>query len=159
MGDSYEQDPFGTELPDRRRHGYKELEDKLDAHAKALDNRLAKFIRRGLIAFSIIGVFTALSLVGFGLVLHEQHKTTNLIQHQRAESIRTGCVDQNRRHDNTVAFIIKVTQKAADREPDPQTKKQILASQASNVALIQAIAPKQNCKALVAAAVQNSPTP
>jgi precorrin-2 methylase len=73
MGDRYhpsglpdpgdEEDPLL--YPDRRKHGYKELENKLDRHAEEIKSRLEKFIRRGLVAFAIIGIFTALALFGF----------------------------------------------------------------------------------------------
>jgi hypothetical protein len=158
MGDRYHPsglpDPGdeGEELfPDRRKHGYKELEDKLDKHATEIKDRLAIFIRRGLIAFAIVGVFTTLALFGFGYLLREQHKTTDLIQEQRRDAVRTTCEEQNKRHDRTVAVLERVLRDAEKKTPE--RKAQIEAARASNLLLINALAPHRDCAQLIHLAV------
>lgn len=143
----------GPPLPDRRRHGYEELEAKLDTHATEIKEQLATFIRRGLIAFGVIGVFTALALLGYGYLLRQQHATTDLIQDQRRDSILRTCEDQNKRHGDTLKVLDKVIAKVLKSDPSETTKKQLAASRANNVLLINALAPKQDCATLVEEAV------
>jgi hypothetical protein len=139
--------------PDRRKHGYKELEEKLDAHACEIKDQLATFIRRGLIAFGVIGLFTALALLGYGYLLREQHRTTDLIQDQRRDSILRGCQDQNARHEKTLSVLDQVIAKVLKTKPPDGVKKQLAVSRANNVLLIDALAPKQDCAKLVVEAV------
>ena len=137
----------GEELPDRRRHGYRELEQKLDKHAHDLDVRLSKFFRKCLIAFAIIGITSAIAIGGYGLVLRTQGKQADEIQQQREFSIRTACVDQNVRHDNTIDELNKASAKLI--EENPGQKKAIEASVAANTKILEAAIPKKDCKKLV----------
>lgn len=120
------------ELPDRRKHTYAELEQKIDDHADHLEERLGTFIRRILIAFAIIGITCTLALAGYGLVLRA-------IQNQRREA----CLAQNQRHDATLATLNKIIKDAV--RDHPEQAKQLRSSVDANVKLINALAPRINC--------------
>lgn len=135
------------EAPDRRKHGYKDLEDKLDNHAARLDKRLETFIRQALIAFAIIGITSVGSLVGFGILLSKQGQTASEIQAQRRESIFRSCYEQNLRHDNTITQLQIISDVNVKRHPERATE--IKESVRPTITLIDALAPKQNCVKLV----------
>lgn len=130
-------------LPDRRRHGYQDLEEKLDEHAQKITDRLEEFIRRALIGFAVIGITSAASLAGFGILLVKQDNTSKEIQAQRRESILRGCLEQNTRHDNTISQLQVVS--AAAAKEHPKDAAQIAQSVKSSTTLIEALVPKENC--------------
>lgn len=99
-------------MPDRRKHGYREIEEKLEKHyadleqsladhAESLEDRLSGFFTKALIVFAILGMTSAGSLFGFGIVL-------KVIQNQRYEASFQNCQQQNLRHDNAVAKAKRV---------------------------------------------------
>jgi hypothetical protein len=104
-----------------RREGYAELAQRLDEHANHISERFSRWFRLGLIAFAIIGVTSAIALVGFGYALRE-------IQMQRREI----CESQNRRHDNTINRLNNT-----DRF-SPEGRK-------VTTALVDALVPVQDC--------------
>lgn len=140
-------------LPERRKHGYEELEKKLDEHAARLDSRLESFIRHALIAFAFIGLTSVGSLVGFGIVLSKQGQTAKDIQAQRRDAIFRACYEQNLRHDNTITQLKAVTAEAAKQ--DPKRADEIKSSVKSSITIIEALVPKNNCVKLVAQSVVN----
>lgn len=137
--------------PDRRRHGYKELEEKLDQHAETIEQRLERFIRGALLGFAIIGLCSAGALIGFGFLLREIGDQADAIQEQRREAILRSCTDQNARHDNSVKAFNKVAREAIKKYPN--RAEQIQQSAKSNLAIIEALVPKQNCVLLAQRAV------
>jgi hypothetical protein len=144
--------PNRRKLPDRRKDEYEELNKKIDERFDALTERVARFISKALMGFALIGVTSALGLLGFGFVLKREGENTDEIQKQRRESILTACRDQNIRHDNTVIQFRKIAVTAA--AANPKQAKQIRRNIDANLRIIDAIAPKQNCDHLVQAAVQ-----
>src|SRR4051794_5044631 len=82
------------ELPDRRKQTYASLEKRIDTHVAYLEAKLSKWIRRGLIAFSVIALACTLALIGYGAALHS-------VQGQRHEA----CENQNGRHDRTLGLF------------------------------------------------------
>lgn len=119
-------------LPDRREHTYEQLENRITECVDQIEDDLARWIRRGLFAFGIIAFFCVISMLGFGYVLGE-------IQNQRNEA----CTAQNRRHDTTLALFKKVADEAKQKNPDQA--QQIDEGRAANIAIINALQPKQNC--------------
>jgi autonomous glycyl radical cofactor GrcA len=119
-------------LPDRRKNTYADLERRIDDHANHIEDRLSRWLRLGLVAFAIIGVVCTISLVGFGIVLRE-------VQNQRHEA----CTNQNGRHDRTLTLFRAAASDAIKR--DPERAPEIRRSINTNVAIINALAPKQNC--------------
>ena len=89
-------------IPDRRKHGYAELENRLDDHAQNIEDRLRRFFIKALIAFAVLGTTSAISLFGFGLALENQAKTSKAIQEGRILTLVKICEDQNRRHDAAI---------------------------------------------------------
>src|SRR3954464_10824371 len=100
-------------VPDRRRHGYVELETKLenhvariegeiDAHTQRIEARFKKWFIVSLTAFAIIGLTSAIAIVGFGFILNEESNQNEQIQRQRGEYVLTECRATNARHRNTV---------------------------------------------------------
>lgn len=89
-------------LPDRRKHGYAELEKRLEDHAISIEKRLARLIAKALLGFAVIGITSAGALLGFGVVLKEQNRTSSEIQTQRYEASFQTCLAQNERHDAAI---------------------------------------------------------
>lgn len=153
--------------PDRRRHGYQELEKKLNQHVDEIEARFKKRYRGMLIAFSIIGLSSAIALVGFGIVLREQGRqqdrfakqqmlVTNLskanrelgidIQHQRKDSIRISCQDTNRRNLRTKARLIQEAKKYQKEAPNEAAREEIRRSRNVSLDLIDLNTPRENCE-------------
>lgn len=120
------------ELPDRRKNTYDKLENHLDERLDVIEHRVSKWIKRGLIAFGVIGLFCTGSLGGMTIVIHDS-------QQQRYEF----CIAQNKRHDNTLIEIEKANEEAIKRSPE--FKQMIRDGETSTKRIINAIAPKANC--------------
>ena len=120
------------ELPDRRKHTYDSLVRRIDDHADHIEAQLQKWIKRGLIACSIIAIFCVLGLLGYGIVLHS-------IQGQR----HAACDDQNRRHDQTLALFNQAAKNLIKLHPEQAAD--IRANVRTNVQIINALAPKRDC--------------
>ena len=120
------------ELPDRRKHTYASLEKRIDDHADHIEGSLAKWIRRGLVAFTIISVGCILALIGYGIILRE-------IQDQRHEA----CTAQNTRHDRTITLFQDAAAKLIREHPEQAD--QVRENIGTNLRIINALAPKQNC--------------
>lgn len=91
-----------TNPPDRRKHGYRELEKKLNDHTTEIEHRLERFFIKALAAFAVLGITSAGSLLGFGIVLQEQKKVDARIQEQRFDAFKLNCEQQNTRHDRAI---------------------------------------------------------
>lgn len=162
-------------LPERRRHGYNELEKKLNEHADAIEQRFHKRYRGMLIAFSVIGLACAIALFGFGILLSrqsvqqdklvkQQKQLARLssanrdlvfdIQEQRKNSIREICEADNKRNNDTSKAIIKVSQKTIQKAPSEAAREAIRQRIAVTLGLIDSLAPKEDCDKKVKAAVK-----
>lgn len=133
-------DPAPGRSPDRRKHGYKELEDKLDSHTREVETRLGRFFFRALIAFAVIGMTSAGALLGFGVVLSKQNDSAKEIQKQRYDNLVASCVEQNNRNIKTVNTLDEVL-KQASRTASKAQQQQMAQSRTSTVLLINALAP------------------
>jgi uncharacterized membrane protein len=72
------------------------------------------------------------------------------IQQSRIDITRDACEDQNRRHDRTIRRLNSLVRKAAAEAADPARRAQLRASAGGSIFLIDALAPKVDCDALVA---------
>ncbi len=79
--------------PDRRKN---------DDWKVYLETRLRKFFFKALVAFAIIGLTSAGSLFGFGVLLKEQGKVDTQIQAQRYDTVLDNCEAQNKRNLQTI---------------------------------------------------------
>jgi len=120
-------------LPDRRKDTYEAHEARLDLHLKEVEDKLSKWLRLGLIAFTVIGLACTIAIAGFGIVLME-------IQNQRFEN----CMAQNTRHDNTLRELENAQEEAIKKRPEIEDR--IREGQEANEKIINAIAPKLNCE-------------
>lgn len=120
-------DPPPGRSEDRRKHGYVELEEKINEHQKEIERRLRRFFIKALIAFAVIGCASAISIFGFGLVLKRQANTTRQIQKERFDSLVLNCKDTNARNkevnnkiDDAIAAVPPgVEQKKAQEQSGP----------------------------------------
>jgi hypothetical protein len=103
--------------PDRRKHGYRELEEQVNAHTAEIEDRLRRFFIKALTVFAILGFTSAGSLLGFGIVLRKQAHSAAQIQEQRFNSFLQICHETNNRHDHVIATIEKVI---SDIPPGPK---------------------------------------
>lgn len=138
------------DLPDRRQHTYEELAKQLDAHTVEVERRLHRFFKKALFIFAVIGITSAVALLGFTLVLGEIKKT-------RRDFVEVLCKEQNRRHDKTIAKFKSASAEAIKRTP--KFAKEIEASVQDNLEIIDALAPKQDCKKLGDVAVGDAKPP
>lgn len=126
--------------PDRRKEDYDKLDKKIEEFKADLLSRLERFIRKALFAFAIIGITSAIGLLGFGLALRA-------VQKAREDFIRDSCVAQNKRHDKTISAFNEAA--AAAMKKYPTRAAEIRDSVNTNLGIIDALAPKQNCEQLV----------
>jgi len=82
-----------------RRQNHRRAQDEWTEH---LERRLRSFFAKCLFVISVMGIISAGSILGFGIVLKAQSKTSRTIQQQRYDYIYTACVDQNARHEATI---------------------------------------------------------
>jgi esterase/lipase len=78
----------------------------------------------------------------------EAKRLAQQIQDERARNVRDNCEQVNERHDNTVATLDGLLARAR-KGASPQQRKQIQQSRASTLLLIDALAPRRDCEALV----------
>lgn len=158
-------------LPDRRKNTYEQLEERLDTHIGEIEKQFSRWFVRGLIAFAIIGIACAVSLVGFGIVLNEVSDTADQvqaqtaankataaqIQQQRQDSIKTECERTNKRHDGAESALVQGSNQDQANAKDAAARKEIRRRRDVTLALLDALAPHQDCEALVAEAVKVPP--
>lgn len=89
--------------------------------------------------------FATACAIGF----EQQHEQSQAIQTQRAESIRRQCEDQNRRNKATIARL-DLRLKQLEEKAGPVAAARARASRDFTVALIDSLAPPQNCDDVVA---------
>lgn len=150
------------------RRDYDDANAKLDAHIKENDARLRKFFVGALIAFSIIGLAVTAALIGFGIVLREQQNTADQlatlvkqnqqfaidIQKQRKDSIIESCEAQNARHDGSVKALKAGSDIDIENAKTEAAKNEIARRRDVTIALLDALAPVENCEEKAAEAVQ-----
>lgn len=85
-------------------------------------------------------------LVGVWMLQNEQDERIEDINRSRAEISHTACLDQNSRHDATIDRLDELIDAAVAREP--AREREIRASRASTLILIEALAPQQDCEQL-----------
>lgn len=139
---------------DRRKNGYEEVERKLDLHAAEIEARFSRWFVVGLIAFSIIAVTSGVALIGYGLVLRSQADFTRDIQQQRREATFDTCKETNDRNKHTKQALLAGSGKDQLNAPDGAAKLEIRRRVQVTFALIDALAPVQNCDKLVAIRVK-----
>lgn len=138
------------DLPDRRQHTYEELAQKLDDHTVEVERRLHRFFKKALFIFAVIGITSAVALLGFTIVLGEIKKT-------RRDFVEATCKEQNQRHDKTIAKFKSAAAESIKRFP--KFAEQIEASVKDNLEIIDALAPKRDCKKLADVAVGDAEPP
>lgn len=98
--------------------------------------------------------FLALNIVAaiaMGVLFYFVHEQGQTIQAERRASVLRNCHDQNQRHWNTIATLDELIAQAP-----PARRAQAAASRRYTVLLIQALAPLQDCDALVKRAVSGA---
>lgn len=135
----------GLDLPDRRVNTYESLSNRLDYQVGKIAHRFQKRYRGMLIAFSIIGITSALALGGFGLVLKR-------LTAARVEFVRNGCESTNERHDNTTKALraaaakdIENAKKNAANSQSTRSVKEIKNRRDVTLGLIDLLVPKEDC--------------
>lgn len=122
-------------LPDRRQNTYDALEEHLDKRLDHILDVIHSWIKRGLIAFSIIAFFTVVAVGGLGYLLRDE-----------VNDIRQQCLNRNIRHDNAVTVLMvgsNLDQKNADTEEE---KAEIRRRRDVTLGLIDSVAPKVDCE-------------
>lgn len=169
-----ENDPPLDEKSDEKRanpagrRDYDDIAQQIGLYTKNTERRLTKFFKGALIAFAIIGLCTAGALVGFGVVLKAQQNTADqladlvkanqdfakAIQDQRRESIRTSCQAQNERNKATRDALTEGSDEDIRNAQTEAAKNEIRRRRDVTIALIDALAPRDNCEEAVRRAVK-----
>jgi hypothetical protein len=140
-------------------HGYQELEDKLSKHAKGIEEKLHRWLVRGMIILGCMALCTIIALVGFGVVLSQQSDTQASFKNTRKAFVRDSCAAQNKRHDKTIKKLGKLYGPAFARAKTTERKKRLLQNREATIGLIDALAPKQNCDKLALVSVGEAKPP
>lgn len=150
------------------RREYDDANAALAAHIEENDARLRRFFKGAIIAMSIIGVAVTVSLFGFGIVLREQQQTADQlaalvkqnqqfakdIQKQRKDAIIESCTAQNVRHDGATKALIDGSDIDQENAPNAAARKEIRRRRDVTIALLDALAPVEDCQKKAAEAVQ-----
>lgn len=107
---------------------------------------------------AIVIVAAASMAILFVMIQDDRHSLTReasiratQIQQQRYDTVYATCIDTNQRHDRTIR---KLQALSADYiKKHPAQKSQIKANIQGNIALIDALVPKRNCKVVAKEAV------
>jgi hypothetical protein len=100
--------------------------------------------------FAALGIALAVGAMFFAVF--RSIAVTHAIQVERARNVLTNCESQNRRHDATIETLDRQIEQVQRVKPELAT--QFRASRNFTVLLINAMAPKQDCAALVRKQVQ-----
>jgi hypothetical protein len=145
---------MSDDFVERRKNPDAHVDEKIDEEMEAVKHDLRRFFNWGIAILAIVGLTTAASIFGFGILLTEQGKQNDKIasqqlqiQNQRRDAIRNTCEDQNTRHDNTVAKFEAAAQEETKNHPEQAA--QIQESIQANLQIIDALVPKQDCEALI----------
>ena len=140
-------------LPDRRKNTYEALERRLDLHIQAIEDRFQRWFIRGLVAFAIIALCSTAALVGFGLNL-------NQIKDNRRLFVRSYCETTNARHESATTALTVGSNEDIAKAPNEAAANEIRRRRDVTLALIDAIAPVEDCEFLVDLALGDAaPTP
>lgn len=120
-------------------------EDELEELLEHGSRNFRRYRRRAMIGYAILVIAGA--AMGYWL-LH----LTDEIQVQRADSIRLACVEQNFRHDRTIAALDTLIAKVP-----PGRRERARQSRAGTVLLIESLAPRRDCEGLVRRSVKRPP--
>lgn len=136
------------QIIDRRKNGYREVEAKLDSHAEEIERRFDRWFKWGLVAFSIIAITSGIAIVGYGFVLRSQADFTRDIQQQRREATVAACQETNDRNKHTVDALKAGSSVDKANAPDDAARAEIERRVQVTIALINALAPVQDCTEL-----------
>lgn len=101
--------------------------------------KLSKHLLAIWLAIGLVAVAAAVAGVAIIRLYHE-------VQSQRHDSIIVGCRDQNKRHDDTIAFLNRLA--ARQIKADPKKRAAIERSLSLYFKLLHAEIPKKNCAVL-----------
>jgi hypothetical protein len=147
-----------------RRKGYTDLEDRID-------RRFHKRFRGMLLAFSIIGITSAIALAGFGILLQDQKDTADRlailvkqneefsieIQTQRQAAVLRSCQETNDRNRDTSARLNAAAAKDIASRDTEAEKNEVRRRRDVTLGLIDALVPLRDCQQIVKEAVQEPP--
>jgi hypothetical protein len=140
-------------------HGYRELERKLNEHAQTIEDKFHRWFVRGLVAFAVIAVACVSALVGFGIVQSNQGNLIQQVKNTRRSFVRDSCRAQNKRHDKTQRILLRAAQRAEDKAPTLHSRMRIRNNTEVSIALIDALAPVQDCNRLAQVSVGDAKPP
>lgn len=164
MSDELDQDPS-----ERRAVPYEHIDRKIDEDLDAIRKQIHRFFLWGLVIVAIVGISTAVSIFGFGIVLKKQgeqndrieqqnaeiQKQNAAIQQQREDFVRQSCIDQNARHDNTVkSFQAAANKDVANAKKLGLNPDEVRRREAVTTKIVDLLQPHQDCETLVRKAVQ-----
>jgi hypothetical protein len=124
-----------------------EYATKLFAQLDTLEHRYRRFMHWALTAIAILFAST------LWMLFVALPRKTDEIQRSRAAAVIDTCRDQNVRHDRTIARLRILIARLPDGRQRTEAERNI----ASTIALIDALAPRQDCAALARKRVGTPP--
>lgn len=124
------------------------IEDRrhLNEHLKWVERAVAVF---GVVLVASVALITGVPGVSSGLIGANKDRVEE-IQAERTSNILRLCQDQNKRHDDTVTNLDSLLALAKVKYANnPAKLEQIRESRASTISLIDALAPKNDCAAIL----------
>lgn len=135
--------------PERRGNHRRDVDKENQERLARIEAAVAAWTRRT----SMILVLLFVATLGVGVIsiylLVENGNRTDDIQNERVATTLHACLDQNIRHDITIDRLNHIISQIKD----PKQRARAEASEGSTIALIDALAPHRDCRAVVKAAV------
>lgn len=132
-------------------------EDELEELLEHGSRNFRRYRRRAMAAFAILALTNAWALYRVADTSEKASDAADKaaalaleVQAQRRESISTNCINQNTRHDRTVAALDTLIEKIP---PGPR-RERAESGRAGTLLLIESLQPRQDCAALVRRSVK-----
>lgn len=132
-----------------------EYRAQLESHFQRIDQLLERLQKSLTIRWVIVvigllvaGYFSWHATRSANNAIHRNSVLVHEVATERREAILQNCIAQNQRHDNTIAILNQTVAQYEQTHPNSKNSRQLRTSVRQNVALINALAPKQNCQAL-----------
>lgn len=118
-----------------RRKDYKDVKLTIDERISYVENCIRRWITRGIVGFAIIGITSAIALLGYGYILREQHQAALEL-----------CKNANIRHDNAILALKLGSDQDQANAANEAARAEIRRRRDVTIGIINGIAPKIDCE-------------
>lgn len=118
-----------------RRKDYKDVKLTIDERMRYVERCVRRWLIRGIVGFSLIGITSAIAILGYGYILREQH-----------QAVVEACDNSNIRHDNAIKALKIGSDIDQENAPNEAAKTEIRRRRDVTIGIINGIAPKIDCE-------------